>query len=387
MHMPKHSVKPCPNQNLDPSELDIMLPPPPVQPSPPPLPPVVQPSLPPPSPPSPEKITVTPLPDNSQGVGSQREKTVTLNNRGADLLLLYGSDWTIFGFDIASDQLSVDLGSNDKRTKFSNTGLTPNLVITPDQFKVVNTSSFTTSFSERFIYNQENGKLFFDADGNGFIPPVEIITFPDLPSLSYTNISSFDSSFDVNSAQSIFQERSRSKKISNNMESRISRKSGKVFLGGEGVDTLIGNIGDDQLLGFKGADFLNGKQGNDRINGGEGNDELLGGQGKDRLLGGLGNDILIGGKGADLFVLEQGGGRDIIKDYKDKEDWIGLRPNQNTLGQIIRLRDLKMIQKGNNTVIRLGNENLAVLLGVDSKQLQKSDFLLINTTQGIPAHC
>jgi Ca2+-binding RTX toxin-like protein len=311
---------------------------------------------------------------------------VTLNNGGADLLLLYGSDWTVFGFGVASDQLSVYLGSNDKRTNFSNTGLTPNSVITPDQFKVVNTSSFTTSYSERFIYNQENGKLFFDADGNGFIPPIEIITFPDLPSLFYTNISSFDSSFNTNSPQSVFRERFRGKTRSN-IRSKDSGGSRAIIRGDEGANILIGDAGDDQFVGFKGDDFLDGKQGNDRINGGEGKDKLLGGQGRDRLLGGLGGDTLIGGKGADLFILEKGGGMDQIMDYNDKQDWIGLRPSQSALGKTIRLRDLKITQKGRNAMVSLGNENLATLVGVNSKQLQRSDFLLININPGLPSHC
>jgi hypothetical protein len=61
--MPKHSVKPCPNQNPDPSELEIIMPLPTVQPSPPPLPPTVV-----------ERVRVTPLPDTSQGIGFQEEK-------------------------------------------------------------------------------------------------------------------------------------------------------------------------------------------------------------------------------------------------------------------------------------------------------------------------
>jgi hypothetical protein len=369
--MPKYSEKPCPNQNLDLLELETLSPSPPVQ-TPPPTPPI-------------SPLTITP----QKNTTILRDPSIgfSLNNLD-NLLLVYGTDWTIFGFDSASSQLSIYLEGNDRQTIFSGTGLNPNSVIEQDQLKIVNTLSLAAADTsrERFIYNQENGKLFFDADGNGSIPAVEIITFPDLPSLSNSNISFFDSSFNMNNFQNDLKGKSRGK-ITNYIVSRSLERSGRVVLGGEGKDTLIGSMGDDQFLGFKGDDFLDGKQGNDRIHGGEGRDSLFGGQGRDRLLGGLGDDVLVGGKGSDLFILEQGGGRDIIKDYKDKEDWIGLRPNQNTLGQIIRLRDLKMIQNGRNTIVSLGNEKLATLVGVNSKQLQRSDFLLINANQGLPAHC
>lgn len=52
-----------------------------------------------------------------------------------------------------------------------------------------------------------------------------------------------------------------------------------------------------------------------RLEGGNGNDILMGGKGVDRLIGGTGNDV---------FVLQKNSGLDIVLDFQDGRDRIGL---------------------------------------------------------------
>jgi Ca2+-binding RTX toxin-like protein len=84
-------------------------------------------------------------------------------------------------------------------------------------------------------------------------------------------------------------------------------------LGGSGNDILFGGNDDDQLLGWTGQDLLGG------------------GSGRDYLYGGVDGDTLTGGSEADTFVLRIGDnvtkgviGADVITDYADGEDKIGL---------------------------------------------------------------
>lgn len=141
----------------------------------------------------------------------------------------------------------------------------------------------------------------------------------------------------------------------------------QVF-GGEGDDVLtgsgsyepLGNVGPGGPLDFAGstrpinrldgADLLEGEAGNDLLNGGPGADTLRGGEGNDTISGGFDPDILTGGPGADVFDVRQffqrfsggpppepdnffgnglglglgPGGRDIITDFTQGEDSIGI---------------------------------------------------------------
>ena len=148
------------------------------------------------------------------------------------------------------------------------------------------------------------------------------------------------------------------------------------LLGGNGKDDLNGGGGKDILNGGNGADVLNGGGGNDKLNGGNGNDDLFGGGGNDRLKGGKGkdsldggkgNNILVGGKDKDTFVLNTGKGRSLIRDFKDGQD--KLRASG------IAFKDLTIEQSRKNTLIRLGNDDLALLKGIDADLVTKADFV------------
>ena len=138
--------------------------------------------------------------------------------------------------------------------------------------------------------------------------------------------------------------------------------------GGAGNDILRGGDGNDRLIGAIGNDRLLGDAGNDTLEGGAGNDVLIGGAGRDTLIGGLGNDRLIGGAGVDIFVIGRRAGRDIAFDFEQGTDRIGLS-NGLSFG------DLSLVQRGRNTLIRAGQENLLFVLGTSADDLGRRDFV------------
>lgn len=140
---------------------------------------------------------------------------------------------------------------------------------------------------------------------------------------------------------------------------------GVVLNGSAQQDRLTGGSGDDTLSGLGGNDRLSGLDGNDMLIGGNGNDWLSGGNGNDRLTGDRGNDRLSGGQGRDRFFLASGLGRDVIQDFQDRQDRI-------TLPRGIRSVDID--QRGNNVLVFDRNDLLAILVGVNSKQISAADF-------------
>ena len=94
--------------------------------------------------------------------------------------------------------------------------------------------------------------------------------------------------------------------------------------GTQGVDNTTGST----LMGLGGNDTLDGGGANDVLMGGKGRDTLDGMEGNDELVGGAGDDVMTGGAGDDVFVFSprDGGGVDIIKDFRDTngEDQIDL---------------------------------------------------------------
>jgi Ca2+-binding RTX toxin-like protein len=148
--------------------------------------------------------------------------------------------------------------------------------------------------------------------------------------------------------------------------------------GGNGIDILKGSDRDDLINGNGGADALYGNKGNDTLNGGssldllvggEGNDLLNGGDSADALYGGKGNDTLTGGNGRDIFAFTAGDGSDIITDFADGSDTIGL------VG--LRFRQVTISASGSSTVIKYGSETLATLTGVNSTLITAADFVTI----------
>ncbi|MEG3960278.1 calcium-binding protein, partial [Microcoleus sp. herbarium2] len=130
-----------------------------------------------------------------------------------------------------------------------------------------------------------------------------------------------------------------------------------------------GGEGNDLLLGGDGNDVLFGDADNDKLDGGNGNDILNGGAGDDFLNGGAGDDTLIGGLGNDVFVLNPSLGSDIITDFLQGEDLIGLISS-------LSFDKLSISSSNNETLITVTDTNqlLAKLNGVKPGILTASDF-------------
>jgi Ca2+-binding RTX toxin-like protein len=149
-----------------------------------------------------------------------------------------------------------------------------------------------------------------------------------------------------------------------------------LLRGGQNDDLLHGDEGNDILWGDKGNDILCGGDGNDTLYGGNGsespstesdNDYLCGGNGEDWLIGGLGENTLIGGAGSDRFILHHNGGTDLILDFTDGVDLIGL-------SQGLSFENLAITQGDVGTLITVDNQLLATLNNVNASTITADDF-------------
>ncbi len=143
-----------------------------------------------------------------------------------------------------------------------------------------------------------------------------------------------------------------------------------TLYGGQGEDLLFGDDGNDQLFGDLGNDSLYGNQGNDSLSGGDGNDTLIGGEDNDTLLGQAGEDVLSGGGGSDTFVLAAQSGADVIVDFADGQDLLGL-----TLG--LSFDDLTIDQGDSGTLILLDGELLVTLNTINITFITEDDFTTV----------
>jgi hypothetical protein len=155
-------------------------------------------------------------------------------------------------------------------------------------------------------------------------------------------------------------------------------KDDDAVKGGADDDALIGDIGNDRLAGDSGNDILFGNLGEDCLDGSEGDDQLFGGQGNDTVIGGLGNDILrgdfgddllTGGVGGDRFDFRLGDGINIITDFTDLQDIIGLQGG-------LTFEQLTISQVGNDTQITAGELSIT-LKGISSSTIGAADFALV----------
>ncbi|MGB3238069.1 MAG: GDSL-type esterase/lipase family protein [Geitlerinemataceae cyanobacterium] len=154
-------------------------------------------------------------------------------------------------------------------------------------------------------------------------------------------------------------------------------KGDDTILGGSENDIISGNIGRDLLRGDNGDDILFGNTETDRLEGGAGNDLLLGGQADDTLDGGAGddvlrgdrgNDALIGGIGRDRFDFRSIDGANIVLDFEDGQDAIGLTD--------LSFEQLTIFPDLNDTQIVFGNSTL-MLQGVAASEIDESDFVRV----------
>lgn len=148
-------------------------------------------------------------------------------------------------------------------------------------------------------------------------------------------------------------------------------------------NTINGSPNNDVLLGYKENDFLTGLEGNDTLYGGKENDILEGGDGDDQLWGDLGQDILKGGAGNDTFflignsaVLSLPEQADVITDFQPG-DTIGLASGL-LLDQLVFEAITLQLDGGLpsiSTAIKLGNNYLAIVQGVETSTLTPNVFI------------
>ena len=141
--------------------------------------------------------------------------------------------------------------------------------------------------------------------------------------------------------------------------------------GDAGNDTLVGYSGNDLILGKEGDDTLLGNQNHDTLDGGEGNDILSGGLGNDILSGGMGNDALWGKEGADIFVLELNSGQDLVGDFSNGIDRIGLTEG-------IVFEDLTITGGNNAQIIDSNDRVLMILSGINADVITSEDFIALS---------
>lgn len=116
----------------------------------------------------------------------------------------------------------------------------------------------------------------------------------------------------------------------------------------DGRDKIVGGTYNDYLYGYGGRDRINGKTGDDDITGGRGNDVLTGGPGKDTFH----FNPSVDGKGHDVITDFDVFGSDI--------DHLHIQSTTIT----------KVVDKGQDTLLRLGDGSTILLEDVRIEDLQ-----------------
>ncbi|WP_445635790.1 Nucleotide pyrophosphatase [Nostoc sp. DSM 114161] len=140
--------------------------------------------------------------------------------------------------------------------------------------------------------------------------------------------------------------------------------SGQLSFGGSGKDTLKSNGSNNRLYGGSGDDKLFSAV-NDSLFGGDGDDVLFAGQ--------AGGNKLSGGAGADQFWIANASlptAKNIVSDFTIGIDKIGL----SGIG-VTQFSALTLLQLGTDTLVKTGNTELALLVGITSTSLTANDFV------------
>ena len=139
-----------------------------------------------------------------------------------------------------------------------------------------------------------------------------------------------------------------------------------TIIGTDENDNLVGSVANDLIYGNRTEDTLFGNDGNDLLYGGKGNDIIDAGAGADLIEGNFGDDILIGGIGGDRFNFSSNDGNNIITDFEDGIDIIGL-------GNGLNFQQLTISQIGNDTRIS-ANQLSITLQGIEESAINIEDF-------------
>ncbi|MFW9260733.1 phytase [Nostoc sp. CALU 546] len=165
-----------------------------------------------------------------------------------------------------------------------------------------------------------------------------------------------------------------------------------VVVEASGSNNLFGGAGDDTLTVIEGSrQSLFGGSGNDNLSSGGSNNRLSGGSGDDKLFSNI-NDSLFGGDGDDVLFAGQGGSNRLSGGAGADQFWIanGSLPISNnivtdfTVGidkiglggvGVTQFCGLTLSQQGNDTLVKIGNTELASLLGIISTSVTANDFV------------
>jgi len=182
---------------------------------------------------------------------------ILVGNAGADTYVFDSnigtSVDTLSGFDATADTIELN------NSVFTGLGITGALSGTAFQ---TGTTATANSATVRIIYNTQDGKLYYDADGSG---ATQAVYFAALTSVNGS----------VQASNFLVTAPGGGGNTPNNPN------ASNTVTGGANNDTLTGTAGDDLINGNGGADTLIGLGGNDQLIGGTGNDLMQGGTGND----------------------------------------------------------------------------------------------------------
>ncbi|AFY32946.1 SdiA-regulated domain-containing protein [Calothrix sp. PCC 7507] len=145
---------------------------------------------------------------------------------------------------------------------------------------------------------------------------------------------------------------------------QVVEGSRQNLFGGSGNDTLISSGSNNRLYGGSGDDKLFSNT-NDYLSGGDGDDVLFAGK--------AGGNRLTGGAGIDQFWVANGSlptAKNIVTDFTLGTDVIGL----GGISGVSKFSDLTLLQQGGDTLLKIGNTEVASLLGITSSSLIASNF-------------
>jgi hypothetical protein len=167
-----------------------------------------------------------------------------------------------------------------------------------------------------------------------------------------------------------------------------------------GINNIFGAAGNDSLQVVEGSrQNLFGGSGNDTIISNGSNNRIYGGSGDDKLFSGV-NDYLFGGDGDDVLFAGKGGGNRLTGGAGSDQFWVanGSLPTAKnvvtdfTLGVdvigfggisgVSKFSDLTLLQQGGDTLVKVGNTELASLQGITSSSLTASNFAFSSSVVG-----
>jgi glycerophosphoryl diester phosphodiesterase len=136
---------------------------------------------------------------------------------------------------------------------------------------------------------------------------------------------------------------------------RAGNGNNKVYAG-VGNDDIVLNSGNDYIDAGGGADILFAGKGNNTILGGAGNDTIYADAGNNEIDAGIGEDtVTVWGGGKNTFTLNVGAGSVTITGFNSEAKF--------KYGTGVTAADVKLTVSGNDTLVSLGTDLLAMLKG------------------------